>query len=49
LETFRNEGTLHKRIFLLEGRDGPVVVYVMELGSPERARSLPSVGPTDRP
>ena len=39
LETFRNEGTLHERVFLLEGRDGPVLAYVMEVEDPERARA----------
>lgn len=38
LETFRNEGTHHERVFLLEGRDGPIVAYVMEVEDPERAR-----------
>ncbi|WP_228281928.1 DUF6176 family protein [Rubrobacter marinus] len=38
LETFRNEGTRHERAFLLEGSDGPVLVYVMEVDDPEKAR-----------
>ena len=38
LETFRNEGTRHERVFLLEGFDGPVLVYAMEMGDPEGAR-----------
>ena len=38
LETFRNEGTRHERAFLLEGRDGPVLVYAIEAEDPERAR-----------
>ena len=38
LETFRNEGTRHERAFLVEGFDGPVLVYVMEVEDSENAR-----------
>lgn len=37
-ETFRNEGTCHERAFLVEGFDGPVLAYVMEVDDPEGAR-----------
>lgn len=37
LETFRNEGTLHERYFLLEGREGPALACVMAVDDPERA------------
>lgn len=38
LETFRNEGMRQERAFLLDGKDGPVLVYAMEAEDPELAR-----------
>jgi len=38
LETFEQEGTRHERAYLLEGKEGPVLVYAMEMEDPERAR-----------
>jgi hypothetical protein len=35
--TFRQEGIRHEQAFLLEDRDGPLLVYVMEAEDPERA------------
>jgi hypothetical protein len=32
LETLVDEGCTHEQVFLVEGKDGPVVIYVMEVG-----------------
>jgi hypothetical protein len=37
LETLRNEGTRHERAYLLECKEGPVLVYALEMEDPERA------------
>lgn len=37
LETFRDEGMRHERASLLEGSDGPILVYAMEMEDPEVA------------
>jgi hypothetical protein len=35
--SFAQEGTRHERAYLLHDRDGPILVYAMELDDPERA------------
>ena len=39
LATLVDEGCTHERVLLIEGADGPVVVYVMEVESVERSRN----------
>jgi hypothetical protein len=39
LATLADEGCTHERAVLIEGADGPVVVYVMEVESVEQARN----------
>jgi pyridoxine/pyridoxamine 5'-phosphate oxidase len=39
LATFVDEGCTHERVLLIEGADGPVVVYAMEVESVEQARN----------
>jgi hypothetical protein len=39
IETFVNEGVRHELAYLLATADGPVLVYVMEVEDPERARA----------
>ena len=38
LETFANEGIRHEQVYLMEGKDGPVLVYAMEGDDFDRAR-----------
>ena len=37
-ETFRNEGVHHEQVFLLDTREGPVLVYAIELEDQDKAR-----------
>jgi hypothetical protein len=37
-ETFRQEGVNHEQAFLLEGKDGPILIYAIEMEDPVRAR-----------
>jgi hypothetical protein len=39
IETLRDEGVHHEVALLLDGPDGPVLVYVMEVEDLDRARS----------
>ena len=39
LATLVDEGCTHERVVLIEGADGPVVIYVMEVESVEHARN----------
>jgi hypothetical protein len=38
LATLAEEGCSHEQAFLIEGKDGPVVIYVMEVDDVERSR-----------
>ena len=38
LTTMVSEGCGHEQAFLIEGKDGPVVVYVMEIEDVERSK-----------
>jgi hypothetical protein len=40
VETFRHEGVRHEQAFILEAKEGPLLLYVMELEDPERAREV---------
>jgi hypothetical protein len=37
-ESFRQEGVRHEQAFLLETRDGPLLVYAIEVQDPEAAQ-----------
>jgi hypothetical protein len=37
LQTFQYEGTREEAAYLLQTADGPILVYVMDVGDPERA------------
>lgn len=37
--TFRNEGVRHEQVYLLQAREGPVLVYAHEVEDPEAARA----------
>ena len=37
-ETFVQEGVHHEQAFLLEGKDGPILIYAVEAEDPVRAR-----------
>ena len=38
VETFRQEGVRHEQAFILEGSEGPLLLYVIEAGDHEQAR-----------
>jgi hypothetical protein len=38
IESFRQETVRHEQAFIIEGSDGPLLVYVMEAEDHERAR-----------
>lgn len=40
LSTLVDEGCRHEQAYLIEGADGPVMVYVMEVEDIERSRSV---------
>jgi hypothetical protein len=37
-ETYRQEGVHHEQAYLLEGKDGPVLIYAIEMDDPLQAR-----------
>lgn len=37
-ETFRQESVQHEKAYLLDGRDGPLLLYLAELTDPDQAR-----------
>ena len=37
-ETFVQEGVHHEQAFLLEGKDGPILIYAVEMEDPVQAR-----------
>ena len=39
LESYQQEGVRHELAYLLEGREGPVLVYIAEVGERDKARS----------
>jgi pyridoxine/pyridoxamine 5'-phosphate oxidase len=49
LATLADEGCTHERVLLIEGADGPVVVYAMEVESVEQASNAAenSIHPID--
>jgi hypothetical protein len=38
LATLVDEGCTHEKVYLVEGKDGPVVIYVMEVGDIQASR-----------
>src|SRR5205085_10211403 len=37
-ETFRRQGVHHEQAFLVDGKDGPLFIYAIEMEDPEKAR-----------
>jgi hypothetical protein len=45
LRTLEDEGCTHEQAFLLDGREGPLLVYVVEVEDAERSRAAAASSP----